>query len=207
MNTENENIELIIAEPIVVNSQTITDVQLIDREWDNDDETAMSMLLNMMDYFSMYAENCEEFMLPNADGELPYIELLEMMKDMLNSDWGKRTTDRMRREIAGIPRKTKLTQAEKAENPDYRFCDVCSDYFHKDYLKHHTETKKHREKEIERSLRRTDDKVKMVSGQFVFKVKKVFDGLDRIFANRKINEPELEEEKIDAEDINEKEEA
>jgi hypothetical protein len=204
MSAQNEIIAVAVdAENVVVNPNTITDAQLIEQEWDRDEEDAMSILLNTIRYYESYMgyEDMEKFALPNEDDEIPYVVVAELMRDMLNSNWGKRTTNRMRREVAGVPEKIKLTQQEKAEHPDYLFCECCVDYFQKDYYKKvHILTKKHRENEIARTMRRTNDKKKMADGKIVYSAKMIADGMDRLVAGMKAKEPELVEEQIETSD-------
>ena len=203
----------VVATPVdtpVVNAENITNAQLLEREWDDDEEFAISLLLNMINYYHHFLDNdeegnmiiSEEFALPDdyEYGEPPFFVLASMMEQMLNSNWGAKVHNRMRRQVAGVAPKVKLTDEEKANHPDYMLCECCVEYCEKTYYRRvHIHTAKHKNRMIERGMRPAGKK-KVADALVVYSAKKIFDGMDRVFANRKANEPELVEEQIETSD-------
>ena len=97
-----------------------------------------STLIKMLEIFE---EN------PNEGGYLEFAnytmeaktKIEKLIDDLINSKYYKKQKELSKRDWSP------LTEAQKAENPDYKMCVPCGKHIHKNYLNRHLSTDRHRQ--------------------------------------------------------------
>lgn len=156
-NNNQENIVMVIAEPVVTAEEfnmdvlmPITTADLILEDFDDDDEAEfLQGVLEIEQQIEsiILSDHPENFLLPTEDDLPPALKLLEKIDELKNYRFGNRTLARMERRVRGQNKivEEKLTQLEKSTHPDYKdwCCPKCLNYY-----KGAKELKKHMEREI-----------------------------------------------------------
>ena len=208
------NIDIIINEVVVVAEAVepelelpVTMAELLEEDFTNDDEAEFlqGVLSIQQDIENVIlSDNPEEFLLPTDDDLPPALLLLEKIDELKSYKFGDRTLARMERRIRGQNEvvKTKLTESEKANHPDYRICPKCERYFTKRYLGFHIDTPICVKVASAHRLRPVDKKI-MVSDKIynaVVDMETLYDrAVKRQVHIRSAMEEELEEEDIEEE--------
>lgn len=199
MSANNIEMNIIEINATIVNDTPITEAQILSTDYTGDESAEfLCQYYNTMAYFESYLENPEDLCLPDENGEIPYINFIEMMNDLAGFKWARRTWNRMERLTAGVPPAERLTQLQKSEHPDYKDweCPKCLDY-----LKGENELKKHTLRNIceERHTRMfiKGKNKKLPSGRFLHIAMEANKLISRSIEYKKNIEPELEEDVIE----------
>jgi hypothetical protein len=124
----------------------VAEAELLQANYEGDEGAEfLCELMNTMNYFESYLENPEDLCLPDENGEIPYVAFIEMMSELRNTKWAKRTLTRMENFVAGKVPAARLTELQKSEHPDYKdwCCPKCSSYY-----KGKAELEKHQARKI-----------------------------------------------------------
>ena len=195
MNNEN-NIEA-----TAVANVPVAEAELLQANYEGDEGAEfLCELMNTMNYFESYLENPEDLCLPDENGEIPYVAFIEMMSELRNTKWAKRTLTRMENFVAGKAPAVRLTELQKSEDPEYVECLNCrSHYKGKAELEKHQARKICQERNTRMFLKGTTKK--LPSGK-ILRICLVLDDLiKKSIAYKKSIEPELEEEKVAEENV------
>lgn len=125
-------------EPIatIVDANVVLEAEVLNTDYEGDEGAEFyCYLVNTMNFIrdNLFSNECEptDFFKPDEDGEIPYLVLAEMIDDLKQFKWARRTWRKMERVTAGIPPAERLSQLEKSQHPDYKdwCCDKCGFYF------------------------------------------------------------------------------
>jgi hypothetical protein len=192
-NNNETNIEAIATAVAYV---PVAEAELLQANYEGDEGAEfLCELMNTMNYFESYLENPEDLCLPDENGEIPYVAFIEMMSELRNTKWAKRTLTRMENFVAGKVPAARLTELQKSEDPEYVECLNCSSYYKgKAELEKHQARKICQERNTRMFLKGTTKK--LPSGK-ILRICLVLDDLiKKSIAYKKSIEPELEEEKV-----------
>ena len=179
----------------------VAEAELLQANYNGDEGAEfLCELMNTMNYFESYLENPEDLCLPDENGEIPYVAFIEMMSELRNTKWAKRTLTRMENFVAGKAPAVRLTELQKSEDPEYVECLNCrSHYKGKAELEKHQARKICQERNTRMFLKGTTKK--LPSGK-ILRICLVLDDLiKKSIAYKKSIEPELEEEKVAEEKV------
>lgn len=141
MNSQNETVELVIAE--IVEDYPITTAELLEEDFTNDDEAEFlqGVLAIEREIERIIMSNTpEDFLCPDETGLPPALQLLEKLDELKAYKFGARTLARMERRVRGDEEtvvKVRITETDKASNPDYKKCSDCLRYFTKKFIPRH----------------------------------------------------------------------
>ena len=142
MNSQNETVELVIAE--IVEDYPITTAELLEEDFTNDDEAEFLqgvLAIEREIECIIMSDTPEDFLCPDETGLPPALQLLEKLNELKAYKFGARTLARMERRVRGDEEtvvKVRITETDKASNPDYKKCSDCLRYFTKKFLPKHT---------------------------------------------------------------------
>ena len=144
------NLTITIAEAVAVevfpdNLMPVAMAEILGEDFRNDDEAEfLQAVLALQQEIEdvLMSDNTEDFLLPTQDDIAPIFAFYEKLEDLKAFRFGKRTLERMERRVRGdnvvlIP---KITETDKATNPDYKKCPDCLRHFTKRYLGFHMGT-------------------------------------------------------------------
>lgn len=201
------NTELITAEIINAECLPITTAQILEYDFENDDEAEFlqSVIQIQAELYDLVyeSENPELFLIPTEEENLSPAEIMiEKLEELKSYRFGSRTLARMERIIRNEntlnPRR--LTETEKASHPDYVKCPECLRHFIKPYLGHHMGTAICLKVKTAHNLRPTSNDKKKVSEKIYNACLDLEDLYARAVEYRKNIEPDLEPEEYVTED-------
>jgi hypothetical protein len=213
MNTINITIAEVVATEIVGlcpdELLPITIAEILEADFRNDDEAEfLQEVISLQKDIEnvLLSDNPEEFLLPTENDLSPAIMFLEKLEELKSYAFGDRTLARMERRIRGenLVVVRKMTETDKANHPDYRCCPKCERHFTKSYLGHHIDTPICIKVATAHNLRPINNQQKKVSKKIYNACLDLEDLYARAVAYKKHIEPELEEEDLEDDNMEER---
>ncbi len=193
MDAQNEN-AIIIGNAVEI--VDIPEAQVLETDHTGDEGAEfLCSLYNVINYFESFLENPEEICLPDEDGEIPYITFIELLDELKDYRWARRTYNRMKERAMNVEPEERLTELQKSEHPEYKdwCCPKCIRYY-----KGHKQLTKHMSRNIcqERNITlfvKAFHK-KLPTPKFYHTALAIAGLIDRVAEYKKSIQPELEEE-------------
>jgi len=213
MNTINITIAEVVATEIVGlcpdELLPITIAEILEADFRNDDEAEfLQEVLSLQKDIEnvLLSDNPEEFLLPDENDLPPALMFLEKLEELKSYSFGNRTLARMERRLRGenLVVVRKMTETDKATHPDYRCCPKCERHFTKSYLGHHIDTPICIKVATAHNLRPITNQQKKVSKKIYNACLDLEDLYARAVAYKKHIEPELVEEELEDDNMEEK---
>ena len=196
-------------EPIatIVEEVPVVEADVLNTDYEGDEGAEFyCYLVNTMNFIrdNLFSNECEptDFFNLDEDGNMPYLMLEEMINELRQFRWARRTWRKMERVTAGIPPAERLSQLEKSQHPDYKdwCCDKCGFYY-----KGARGLKEHKERDccLTRHTLQFSKGVgkKLPTKNYIHIAMGMNKLLNRVVENQKLLAEELEEEVIEDEPI------